>query len=185
MKINWVLSDRVELDHTVNISQLKDIGSFWGSWRTWRAYSTDNVVCYEMTKADELIKRSFQNVCNFYISNSVYTSLDRPAGVKLFEGNFIHDLDNHEEIVAMHLAASTSDIILLLGFDFSNTTPNPDKLLEHRAINYRNLVKQAIKDNPGVQWLAIDHQADFRKDLFDLPNLSKDTLSNVIGMLSN
>lgn len=185
MKINWVLSDRTELDHTINISQLKDIGSFWGSWRTWRSYSTDNVICYDMAKADELIKRSFQTVCNFYISNSVYSSLDRPAGVKLFEGNFIHDLENHEEIVAMHLAASTSDIILLLGFDFSKVTPNPDKLLEHRATNHRNLVKQAIKDNPQVQWLAIDHQADFRKDLLNLTNLSKDTLDNIIGMLSN
>ena len=44
MNINWVLADQVVLDPTVDIDAMKAIGSFWGSWRTWRAYGTDNVI---------------------------------------------------------------------------------------------------------------------------------------------
>jgi hypothetical protein len=138
-----------------------------------------------LTKADELIKRAFHAVCNFYIPNSIYVDLKRPQGVKLYEGTFIHDVDNQEEIIALHLTAGLSDIVLLLGFDFSEHPKLSDKLEEHRAHNYRSLIKQAIKDNPTVQWVAIDHPGEFRKDLLELENLTKDTLNNVISMLSS
>lgn len=185
MNINWVVADSYVLDPTVDLAQLKNFGSFWGGWRTWRSCNTDNVICNDMSKADELIKRNFHLHCNFYIANSMYTSLNRPQGVRLYEGDFIHDLDHQEEIVAMHLASSVSDIVLLLGFDFSQKPKLPDRLEEHRAHNYRSLVKQAIKDNPTVQWVAVDHAGEFRKDLLELENLTVDTLDSVIGLLSN
>jgi hypothetical protein len=185
MKISWILSNSLVLDPTVDIDQLKNIGAFWGSWRTWRSCQTDNVICHDMAKANELIKRAFHAVCNFYIPNSIYASLDRPTGVKLYEGDFIHDVDRHEEIVAMHLVASASEIVLMMGFDFSEPVKNLDKLVEHRETNYRNLTKQAMIDNPNTQWVMVDHPAEFRKDLQKVANLSRDSLENVIGMLAN
>ena len=150
MNINWLLADTTNLDPTVDLLKLKEIGSFWGSWRTWRSSQTDNVICYDTVKAQELIDRQFYRNCNFYVSNSVYQTLGRPNGVKIYEGNFIHDITRHEEIVGMHLVAGVSDIVLLLGFDFSEQLPLADKLEEHRAINYRNLVTEAIKSYPEV-----------------------------------
>ena len=114
MRITWVLADATELDPTQNMSELKLIGSTWGSWRTWRAYGTDNVICHDFKKASELLKRAFQAVCNFYIPNENYAPLDQPMGVHLYEGSFVHDLERQEEIVALHLAASVSDIVLFL-----------------------------------------------------------------------
>lgn len=180
MNISWVISDTAELDPTIDLVGMKNLGSIWGSWRTWRQYQTDNVICYDMLKAVELVKRNFQKSCNFYVPNSIYADIQRPSDVRVFEGTFVHDVERQEEIVAMHLAASVSDIVLLYGFDFSAQPVNPDKLLEHRAHNYRGLTKQAIKDNPTVQWVAIDHAQDFRKDLLELTNLGKDTLSNIL-----
>ena len=185
MKINWAVADNFVLDPTVDLEQLKKCGSFWGSWRTWRACATDNVICHDMFKADELIKRRFNHSCNFYIPNAVYTSLDRPDRVNLYEGTFVHDLERHEEIVALHLTASISDIVLLLGYDLAEKPKLADRLQEHRAQNYRNLVRQVIKDNPMVQWVAVDHTEEFRKDLLNLENLTQDSLENVIGMLTN
>jgi hypothetical protein len=185
MKISWVLSDHVELDPTVDINKLKDIGAFWGSWRTWRAYQTDNVLCNDLDKADELLKRAFHAVCNLYIPSTHYATLNRPTGVKLYEGEFLHDVEHREEIVALHLAASVTDIVLLLGFDFSEQAKLEDRLLEHRAHNYRGLVRQTIVDNPHVQWVVIDHPADFRKDLLELNNQTEDSLSNVLDMFEN
>lgn len=185
MNINWIVSDRATLDPTIDLAQLKKIGAFWGSWQTWRSCQTDNVICNNMAKAAELTKRNFQTNCNLYVPNSIYLDLDRPAGVRLYEGTFKHEVDNQEEIVAMHLVSGISDLVLLLGFDFSEPSIHPDKLQEHKAHNYRSLTRQAILDNAKTQWVVIDHPGNFRKDLANLPNLTQDTLTNVIGMLAN
>lgn len=180
MNINIVVANNTQIDPTVDVTQLKELGSIWGGWRTWRGCQTDNVVCHDLAKAKELIDRKFHLGCNFYISNSVYIELERPQNVKLYEGNFIHDVDNQEDIVAMHLAASTADIVLLLGFDCSEPVKSEDRLIEHRAHNYRSLTRQVIVDNPNVQWVILDHPAQLRKDLADIPNLGTDTLENIL-----
>jgi hypothetical protein len=183
MNINWVLANDYVPDPTIDLAQLRAYGAFWGGWQTWRASATDNVICHDTAKAQELIQRAFQATCNFYVPNSAYVMLDRPQGVRLYEGEFVHDLDDHEEIVALHLTAGISDIVLLLGFDISEADLPTDRLQRHRALNYRNLFKQVIQDNNKVQWVMIDHEKAFRKDLTQLQNLSSDTLENVRNIL--
>ena len=182
MNISWVLADSAIADPAVNIAELKRIGALWGSWRTWRAWQTDNVICYDQSKTAELIKRNFQNNCNFYIPNSVYTSLDRPNGVHLYEGAFVHDVDRQEEIVAIHLAATTSDIVLLLGFGLTELEPTPDRLLGHKAHHHRNLIRQAVKDYAHVQWVVVDHTGPLDPNLTNLENISTDTLQAVLTL---
>lgn len=180
MNINFVLQNTCQIDPTIDLARLKELGSFWGGWKTWRNCQTDNVICHDQAKCAELIQRQFYTRCNLFIPNSVYVFLDRPQGVKLYEGNFVHDLDNHEDIVAMHLAAACSDIVLLIGFDFSEPIKLEDRLAEHRANNYRNLIRQVIVDHSKIQWVVLDHPAEFRKDLKTLPNLGQDTLNNIL-----
>jgi hypothetical protein len=183
MKVNWVLADDAVLDPAIQLDQLKDIGSLWGSWRGWRAYQTDNVICNELRKASELLQRQFNQLCNLYISNENYVLLDSPDRVRLYEGKFVHDLDHQDEIIALHLAASQSDIVLLLGFDWQQQPKHTDRLQEHRNINYRQLVKHVIMDNPDVQWVLVDHAPELTPELANLENLTQDTLENVIELL--
>lgn len=182
MNISWVLADSVLLDPTQDIDALKRVGAFWGSWRTWRACQTDNVICHDQVKAAELLKRNFQTYCNFYIPNSVYTSLDRPDGVKLYAGEFVHDVDQQEEIVALHLAATTSDIVLLLGFDLTKLDPNPDKLKANRAQHQRNLIRQAFLEYATTQWVVVDHSEELDPNLTNLDNLVSDTMPTILSM---
>lgn len=182
MNVSWILSDSVVLDPTLDVDPLKNIGSFWGSWMTWRSCQTDNVICNDPVKANELVKRNFQNTCNFYIPNSVFQQLGRPDNVRLYEGAFAHDVDHQDEIVAMHLVTGTSDIVLMLGFDLTNHAPTPDRLEEHRRQNYRGLIRQAIKDNDHIQWVLVDHQGEIGKDMI-LDNLTVDTMSSVLKLL--
>jgi len=183
LNISWVLADSAVLDPTQDLEPLKQIGPFWGGWRTWRAYQTDNVICHDMAKADELLKRAFQAACNFYIPNSAYVALNRPMGVKVYEGDFVHDLVRREEIVAMHLAASISDIVLLVGFDFAEQPKLSDRLQEHQVQHYRGLATQAIRDNADTQWVLVDHPGQPHPNMADLPNLTQDTLSGVFKLL--
>lgn len=182
MKISWVLSDSVQLDPMQNVDDLKQLGALWGSWCTWRACATDNVICHELSQASELIKRNFHRSCNFYIPNDIYVSLDRPDGVYLYEGKFVHDVMRQEEIVAMHLAATTSDIVLMLGFDLSELSPDADRLTSHRAHHHRNLIRQVIKDSADKQWVVVDHTQPLDSILSALPNVGTDSLSSVLNL---
>lgn len=184
MNVSWVLADNLVLDPTINILQLKEIGSMWGSWKTWRGCQTDNVICHNLEKSQELLKRAFHQNCNFYIPNSNWVTLDRPDGVKLYEGSFIDEYQP-EEIIAMHLAASVSDIVLLLGFDLSEKDKIPNKLLEHRAHVYRTLIKHVIENNREVQWVLVDHTSDIMKMLSKEPNLVKDNMETALSLLDS
>jgi hypothetical protein len=185
MKVSWVFGDRTVLDPTVDLNQIKNVGPVWGSWRTWRACHTDNVICHDLKKAQELMQREFYAKCNFYVPESMWTELERPPGVKLYQGDFVHDVPAKEEIIAMHLASVDSDIVLLMGMDFSAQATLPDRLQEHQSQNYRGLTKQIMIDCPEIQWVAVDHAGEFRKDLLMLDNLTKDSLDNVFDMLLN
>ena len=180
MNISWVLSDSIALDPTLDLAPLKNIGSFWGSWTTWRSCQTDNVICNDSVKANDLINRNFQQVCNFYIPNVLFQQLGRPEGVKLYEGTFEHDLDHKEDIIAMHLAAGLNDIVLLLGFNLAEREPSSDKLIEHRIRNYLGLFRQVVSSNKEVQWVLVDHLEPVMKSLADLENLSTDVMQNVL-----
>jgi len=185
MNISWVVADDTFLAPDINIEQLKNIGSIWGSWKTWRSCQTDNVICSDIGKAKELLQRNFNNICNFYVPEDAYVDLDRPQGVRLFGGKFTFEIDHPEELIAMKLAASQNDIILLLGFDWTNKPKKTDRLEEHRAQNYRSGIKHAITDNPNTQWVLVNHNEILLNELKNLDNLTVDTLPNVLSMLSS
>jgi len=182
MNISWVLSDSAEIDPTQSIDALKRLGPIWGSWRTWRAYQTDNVICHDQSKASELTKRNFQTQCNFYIPNSAYIGLQRPTGVQLYAGEFVHDVIRQEEIVAVHLAATTSNIVLLLGWNLSQLRPNADKLLANQEQHHRNLLLQALKDYNQIQWVVVDHTGDLDPNLTKLDNVVTDSMAAVLAL---
>lgn len=184
MNINWVLATDLDLDPTINISRLKDVGSIWGSWRTWRSCQTDNVICNDLVKARELVQRQFQNSCNFYVPRSMFVELERPTGVNVYEGQFNFELTNPDDVVAMHLAASKADVILLLGFDLGERTKLPDPYQEHLVNNYRTAVKHTILDNPNVQWVLIDHNKKLDKPFSKLENLTQDTIETAFSLAS-
>lgn len=185
MNIAWVVSTDIALSHNIDIEQLKNIGSIWGSDQTWRKCSTDNVICSDTNRARDLLQREFQKYCNFYVPEDAYVDLDRPQGVKLFGGRFTFELNYPDDIIAMQLSASQNDVILLLGFNWQPKEKHADRLEEHRAQNYRTAVKHAIRDNPNTQWVLVDHNETLIEELKDLGNLSIDSLPNVLSMLNS
>jgi hypothetical protein len=183
MNISWILANGLIPDPELDLAKLKEIGPFWGGWQTWRSCGTDNVICNDFDRAQSLLVRKFNEGCNFYIPNTIYQRLDHPTAVKLYDGTTELDLENKEEIIAMHLAGSQSDLVLLLGFDWQPRPKNPDRLQEHRAQNYRTLIKQAIAENSQVQWVLIDHTPELMLELKDLPNITQDSLASVLKLL--
>ena len=75
----------------------------------------------------------------------------------------------------MQLAAGFSDIVLLLGFDWTN---NSDQSL----IDYRGMVAATIANNPETQWVVVDQSGPLTPELTKLENLTTDTLPNVLKL---
>ena len=180
MRISWVLSDTAEINPAIEIEHLKNIGPFWGGWRTWRSYNTDNVICHTELEARDLVTRNFHARCNMYLQDSVYQKVDRPENVKLYQGEFHEMVDHPDEIVSMHLAAASSDIVLLIGFDLSPRNLDHDRMAKHKWHNHVQYVLHIIKGNPDVQWVLLDHSSEIEKVLKELPNLMFDSLNNVL-----
>jgi len=181
MEISWVLSEDYN-DPIVKSEQLKDIGSTWGSWKTWRSWSTDNVLCADNIKAQDLIKRAFHSVCNFYIPQKSYIFLNRPTGVKVFEGDFPDDFTKQEDVIAIHLC-SQSELVLCMGFDLQEVTETDPKA-KFLAKSYETAICAVIKNNPNTQFVFIDHPGELDKSLKDLENISCDTYENVLQLLT-
>lgn len=181
MEISWVLSEDYN-DPIVKSEQLKDIGSTWGSWKTWRSWSTDNVLCADNTKAQDLIKRAFHSVCNFYIPQKSYIILNRPTGVKVFEGDFPDDFTKQEDVIAIHLC-SQSELVLCMGFDLQEVIETDPKA-KFLAKSYETAIRAVIKNNPNTQFVFIDHPGELDKSLRDLENISCDTYENVLQLLT-
>jgi hypothetical protein len=176
VKISWVVADGYQFDPTVDVDVIKDIGSIWGSWTTWRGCGTDNVICNTESKALDLIERSFHKGCNFYIPNKTWTKFNCPTGVQSYGGEFEHEIQNTDDVIALHLASSTANIVLMMGFDLF--------LLDPTNQHYYGHVLGVIKQHPDTQWVLVDHNKPLDKNFQDLANLTCDTLGNVLQLLA-
>jgi len=183
MRINWVFASFWIPDVTIDMDGVKNTGPSWGSWKSWRACSTDNVICHDRGRAQELLNRAFQAVCNFYVPRKYYQELGRPVGIKLYDGDFLEEAPDLEDIIAMHLAAANSDIVLLAGFDFSKPMLVDDKFEMHKIKNRLGLTRQVIASNQDIQWVIVDHAAEMDTAFTELPNLTRDTVNNVLQLL--
>jgi hypothetical protein len=184
MRVNWVVADSTIVHPGIDINILKNIASIWGSWKTWRSCSTDNVICSDRGKIQDLLKRNMQTMCNMYIPDSLWVELNRPE-VKLFAGEFKFEIDNPDELIALQLVSNQSDVVLLLGFDWAEKPVSTDKLIAHRAHNYYRFVKDTVSSNPDVQWVLVDHNSEIMPELAQFENLTVDTLDNVIELLTS
>ena len=184
MKTNWVVADSAVIPPDVDISVLKDIAAIWGSWRTWRGCGTDNVICNEAGQARDLLKRRMNEMCNMYVPVAIYAELDRPRSVKIYQGQFTFEIDRKEELIAMQLVSAQSDIVLLLGFDWTEKPISTDRLIAHRTLNYRRFVKDLISNNPLVQWVLVEHPDAVHPDLAQFENLTCSSLEETIELLS-
>lgn len=184
MKITWVLADTAEINPAIEIERLKSIGPLWGGWRTWRSYNTDNVVCHSEEDTRSLISKNFHLRCNMYLPEEVYQNVDRPTNVKLYQGKFHELVDHPDEIVSMHLASTSSNIVLLIGFDLAPRNLDHDRLAKHKWHNYVQYFLHIIKANLDVQWVVLDHPSSIEKVLQGLPNLQFDNLDNVLTQFS-
>ncbi len=183
MNVNWVMAANFDPGIGTDVGVFKNIGPIWSSYKAWRACVSDNVICHDTRQSQELLRRQFQKVCNFYVPKQHYQDLGRPAGVKLYEGEYLQEAVELEDVIALHLACSVSDIVLMMGFDLGKHEALEDRLQNHRLRNRLGLIRRLILDNPQVQWVLVDHAQEVDDAFATLENLTRDNLHNVFELL--
>ena len=184
MNVSWVVAHDYTIDLTVDVEMLKGIGPIWGSWTTWRSCATDNVICHSLPKAHELVARNFQQRSNLFVYKDHFAELGRPGNVRLYGGEYHHALDSIDDIISLHLAAATADIVLLLGFKLGKIQSPEDPHAAHLLKNRHGLIRSAVAQNPQTQWVLVDHEPKLDDRYQELPNLSCDKMSNVLKLLT-
>lgn len=185
MNVNWVISASVATRHDWRDypQKMKSIGPIWGSWRTWMDFGTDNAVCHDAVRSSELINRAFHAVTNLYVYRRHAQDLGNIRSLHLYDGDYDHSCLDIEDIVSLHLAAMRSDMILMLGFDFGRIESNPDPDLQQQMVNQKGLMR-GLMANSDAQWVAIDHDVTPDPAFANLANFTRDTMENVLRLLS-
>jgi len=178
MNIAWLFAENTLLPPATDVQAIKNVAPIWGSWRTQRGYQTDNVICWDSEQATQLVSQGYGAICNLFIHQTVYDKLGKPNNVRVFGGEFVHEVDSHDDVVGMHLVASAADVILMVGFDFTE----PKNLTESRT-NYLGLAAQVVQDHPRQQWVMIDHPTELAKPFVGLENITCDSMKNVLQLL--
>lgn len=179
MRISILFANNARIDPLIDIESLRETGLTWGVWSQWHQCYPHRVLCHDATVAQRLIAGRFNNRCDLYIPETVFRALRSPPGVKSYGGEFLHEIPNPEEIVAMHLAAVESDIVVLVGYDW--TLPDTsDSVQTYIAENRLSVIQEAIDLTPDVQWIIAD--ADVPEMLKQFENVDHDTLENIIAV---
>ena len=180
MNIVWAVSNTYP-KKSINPEDLREIGSLWGGWKSYRSWATDNVICHDLKKAKDLVKRKFQEKTNFYIPKSFYPEVGRPTNVKLYDGDFPGTIPQPEELIALHLCSQVADVVLLLGYDLSEPK-NKKNLPDYK--NYISALRGALELYEDTQFVLVNMRSDLPEQLTEYTNLTVDTLENVIDILS-
>jgi len=180
VRVTWVVaaSTQNRSDWEDYPSRMKDVAPIWGSWKTWINFGTDNVICHDREQAQRLQSRAFHAVCNLYLLRSVYEDLGSPRAINAYDGEWSRPCADIEDIVAMHLASHQSDLVLMLGFDFGKISQN-----HPGDVDRKGMMRSAIQQS-SAQWVAIDHDIDPDPAFANLTNFTRDTMSNVLRLLS-
>ena len=183
MRTNWVFAAAYQMDAATDADAIKNIAPTWGSWKTWRSCGTDNVICDDVAKGRELFKRAFQAVCNFHVPRRHYQDFGRPVGARLYDGEFAEQVDDIEDIIALHLVSEISDLVLLVGFDLAKPPAIEDRFQRHKVQNRLGLIRSTIISHPDTQWVLVDHPGELDKGFQDITNLTCDSMPNVLQLL--
>lgn len=176
MKISVIIANRAILDPVINPENLQNLGTTWASWHQWHQCHPKNILCHSIEQAKRLVSKNFHSACNFWTHDRSFVD-ERPINVSAYGGDFVHEIPDPEEIIALWLTSSSSDIIVLVGFDWESLHTTDSVQLHQRAVR-DDLIKQVIGKNEKIQWVIAD--ASVPDLLKDFKNVTSDTLENML-----
>lgn len=178
MKISVVFANQAWVDPLVNLFDLRKVGTIWAAWNQWHQLFPHRTICHWYQESQRLIDAGFHRRCEMFVPETVFNALKKPRGVKSYGGEFLHEIPDPEELVAMFLAAAESDIVVLVGYNWA-LPDNNDSMATYIAENRLAVIMDAIRGAPDVQWIIAGDTVP--EQLREFENVDSDTLENIIN----
>lgn len=185
LRINWIVANTPSPTASTAIKTLNPSAKIWGGWSSWHAFMTDSIICHDHEKAVALVEKKFYRSNKLFFPATFKIDLGVLQNVVYYGGEFAHEIDNREEIVAMHLCGNQSDIVLMHGFDWRHLATHTDEFDLYKKHCYKNLVVEAVKAMPNTQWVLVDHTQMPFDELEGIDNVCCDTLDNVKTLIAS
>lgn len=103
--------------------------------------------------------------------------------VRVFQATPYPNIADVDDIIALHLAAANSDIVLMLGFDLCLNTGVIDAKAAKAMQEYHGLLRSLIVNSPETQFVAIDQPQILSSSYQGIANLTCDTLQAVLTLM--
>lgn len=183
MRFNWVLSHNFYTCNDQDWQRIQNCAPTWSALDDQRPLSVQNCVASDASVCLTAIKSEYYRTANLYVPYDFWSAHGRPSVVQVFQTTHYPKIQHLDDIVALHLAAANSDIVLLLGFDFELRVGPVDTRTAKHLQEYHGLLRSCLVNNPLTQFVAVDHGPDFDTAYKNIANLTCDTLQAVLTLL--
>jgi hypothetical protein len=182
MRINWALSHVFVTCDDLDWQRIQNCAPTW-SGAGKKAITAQNTICSDPATCLQLLKSAAYTRTNIYVPHDFWQAQGQPAVARVFQGTPYPNIANVDDIIALHLAAAHSDIVLMLGFDFCLKPGAIDAKTAKVMQDYHGLLRSLIVNSPETQFVAIDQPEILSPSYQDIANLTCDTLQAVLTLM--
>lgn len=183
MRFNWVLASQYTHCDDIDWQRIQNCAPTWAALDSKRKLSAQNSVCSSGTACLAALESAAFNSTNLYVPHDFWQQQGRPGNVRAFQGTPYPNIAGVDDIIALHLAAAHSDIVLMLGFDFCLNTGPVDRRTAKSLQEYHGLLRSLIVNTPETQFVAIDQGQQLASPYQNIANLTCDTLQAVLTLM--
>lgn len=182
MRFNWVLSREFSTCEDQDWQRIQNCAPTW-SGSGPRQITAQNTICSNAAGCLQLLKSAAYQRTNLYVPHDFWQEQGQPAVVRVFQATPYPNIPDVDDIVALHLAAAHSDIVLMLGFDLCLKIGTIDAKTAKTLQEYHGLLRSLIVNTPETQFVAIDQPQILAPSYQGIPNLTCDTLQAVLTLM--
>jgi hypothetical protein len=182
VRFNWVLSQAFSACEDQDWQRIQNCAPTW-SGAGPRQITAQNSICSNAAACLQLLKSAAYQRTNLYVPHDFWLEHGQPTVVRVFQATPYPNITDVDDIIALHLAAAHSDIVLMLGFDLCLNTGPIDGKTAKIMQDYHGLLRSLIVNTPETQFVAIDQPQILSASYQGIANLTCDTLQAVLTLM--
>lgn len=182
MRFNWVLARGFATCDKHDWQRIQNSAPTWASTSP-RKITAQNSICSNAAECLQLLKSAAYQRTNLYVPHDFWQEHGQPTVVRVFQATPYPNITDVDDIIALHLAAANSDIVLMLGFDLVLNTGPMDAKTAKILQDYHGLLRSLIVNTPETQFVAINQAQMLSPAYQGITNLTCDTLQAVLTLM--
>jgi len=180
MRVNWILGIDAPVLDSATVEGMKDVAPIWSGTSRMQPGVADNLVCHDLIRGELMLRKRYDMIYNLYVTHRLQ-NLGIDSQASYYQGQFDGAITAIEDIICLHLVASISDLVILVGFDLETQAAAPESEAKRNRLG---MIRQLMTNDQDLQWILVQDASGLDPAFGDLPNVSCDALENVLHYFS-